>query len=258
MVKLSQPKPYGTVLIKAAKILDYLAESTGNVPLKEIASEAELTTSTALKILETLVLLGYVTKDEKAKTYFLGPALVKYGQVYSNNSMLKNIASPSLERLQEEVDETIHLGMVQNDQLIYIDKLEPKKQAIYMSSKVGNTKPLYSTGMGKIFLSDFSDLELEDYFSRIKLEAYTENTITNKFLMTKELELIKENYIAYDNEEMEKDCFCIAMPINNENGKLEGSFSVSMPKFRATKENIDYVIQKMSEARSSIEQNLID
>lgn len=253
---MSKPKPYGTVLVKAAKILDYLAESTGDVPLKDIASEAELTTSTALKILDTLILLGYVTKDEKNKTYFLGPALVKYGQVYSSNSMLKNIASPSLEELQAKVDETIHLGMIQNDQLIYIDKLEPKKQAIYMSSKVGNTRPLYSTGMGKIFLSDYNQADLDDYFSRVRLEAYTENTITNKFLMTKELETIQKTSIAYDNEEMEKDCFCIAMPIKNEQDKLEGSFSVSMPKFRATQETIDYTIEKMLEAKEQIEKNL--
>ena len=92
---MSQPKPYGTVLIKAAKILDYLADSTGNVTLKEIASASELTTSTTLKILDTLILIGYVSKDEKNKTYFLGSALVKYRQVYSKNSMLKNIAEAS-------------------------------------------------------------------------------------------------------------------------------------------------------------------
>lgn len=253
---MSQPKPYGTVLIKAAKILDYLADSTGNVTLKEIASASELTTSTTLKILDTLILIGYVSKDEKNKTYFLGSALVKYGQVYSKNSMLKNIAEASLENLQAEVDETIHLGMVQNNQLIYIDKLEPKKQSIYMSSKVGSTRPLYSTGMGKIFLANFDEDQLEHYFSKVPLEAYTENTITNKFLMMKELEKIQETSIAFDNEEMEKDCFCIAMPIINKQNNLEGSFSVSMPKFRATEDTINKTIQKMTEAKKNIEANL--
>lgn len=255
-MKEMNPKPYGTVLIKASKILDCLAETTGDVTLKEIAELSGLTTSTALKILDTLILIGYVTRNEKNKTYFLGPGLVKYSQAYSTNSMLKNIAESSLEKLQLEIDETIHLGMLNNDELIYIDKLEPKKQSIYMSSKIGATKPLYSTGMGKVFLSDYDNDRLESYFETIPLKAYTENTITNKFLMEKELANIKETDIAYDDEEMEKDCFCVAMPIKNKQGQLEGAFSVSMPKFRANQPMIDKVIEKMKVTKQLIENNL--
>jgi len=255
-MKETKSKPSGTVLIKASKILDCLADTTGDVTLKEIADMSGLTTSTALKILDTLIMIGYVTRNEKNKTYFLGPGLVKYSQAYSTNSMLKNIAEPSLESLQAEIDETIHLGMANNYELIYIDKLEPKKQSIYMSSKIGATKPLYSTGMGKIFLSDYDTEMLEDYFETVPLKAYTENTITNKFLMEKELVKIKETDIAYDDEEMEKDCFCIAMPIKNKQGKLEGAFSVSMPKFRADKKVIETVIDKMKATKESIENNL--
>ncbi|MGX4687143.1 IclR family transcriptional regulator [Vagococcus sp. JNUCC 83] len=252
----NNPKPYGTVLIKAAKILDCLADTTGDITLKQIADLSGLTTSTALKILDTLMLIGYVTRNEKNKTYFLGPGLVKYSQVYSTNSMLKNIAEPSLEKLQSEVDETIHLGMSNNDELIYIDKLEPKEKSIYMSSKVGASKPLYSTGMGKVFLSAYGDEELANYFEKVQLKAYTENTITNQFLMKKELQKIKETNIAYDDEEMEEDCYCIAMPIKNRQGKLEGAFSVSMPKFRANEEMIHSVIEKMATAKKTIEDNM--
>lgn len=255
-MKETNSKPYGTVLIKASKILDCLADTTGDVTLKEISDMSGLTTSTALKILDTLIMIGYVTRNEKNKTYFLGPGLVKYSQAYSTNSMLKNIAESSLEALQAEFDETIHLGMANNHELIYIDKLEPKKQSIYMSSKIGATKPLYSTGMGKVFLADYDSDMLENYFETVPLKAYTENTITNKFLMEKELQKIQETDIAYDDEEMEKDCFCIAMPIKNKQGKLEGAFSVSMPKFRADETVIEKVIDKMKATKESIENNL--
>lgn len=255
-MKDNQLKPYGTVLIKAAKILDCLAETTGDITLKQVADLSGLTTSTALKILDTLILIGYVTRNEKSKTYYLGPSIVKYSQVYSSNSMLKNIAEPSLEKLQLEVDETIHLGMSNNNELIYIDKLEPKEKSIYMSSKVGARKPLYSTGMGKVFLSAYNDEELDHYFKTVPLQAYTENTITNKFLMKKELQKIKETNIAYDDEEMEEDCYCIAMPIMTKQGRIEGAFSVSMPKFRVNEEFRNYVIDKMLEAKNTIEKNL--
>lgn len=248
-------KPYGTVLIKAAKILDYLATIEKGAILKNIAKEVEMTSSTTLKILDTLLLIGYVRRNETDKSYALGPGLAKYSSQFLDHSILKNTASPVLDNLQLRVDETIHLGILDGIELVYVDKLEPKKQSIFMSSKVGMSRPLYSTGMGKVFLSEYSEEDLSQYFSEVSLEAYTEKTITNKFLLKKELANIRETEVAYDDEEMEKDCFCIAMPINGLEG-IEGAFSVSMPKFRGTEENVQYVIDEMKKAKEEIEKKL--
>lgn len=248
-------KPYGTVLIKASKILDFLSESKDGKTLKHISESVEMTTSTTLKILDTLQLIGYVTRNETDKTYYLGPSLAKYGNKYLEDSTLKNVATPILEILQNTVDETIHLGVKSGNELVYVDKLEPKHQSIYMSSKVGASKPLYSTGMGKTFLSFLEEEQLEKYFEITTLEAYTEKTITNKFQLKKELVEIKANEVAYDDEEMEKDCFCIAMPIVN-NHKIEGSFSVSLPKFRASEENKSRIIKEMKKTKKIIEEKL--
>lgn len=249
---MTNKKPYGTVLIKASKILDYLATLEKGAILKNIAQEVEMTASTTLKILDTLLLIGYVNRNEADKTYSLGPALAKYSSRFFDHSLLKNSASSILENLQTKVDETIHLGILNGIELVYLDKLEPKHQSIFMSSKVGMSRPLYSTGMGKIFLSEYSEEELATYFSEVTLETYTEKTITNKFLLIKELAKIRETEVAYDDEEMEKDCFCIAMPINGRDG-MEGAFSVSMPKFRGTPENVQYVISEMKKAKEQIE-----
>ncbi|GGI65266.1 IclR family transcriptional regulator [Enterococcus alcedinis] len=252
---MTNKKPYGTVLIKAAKILDYLATVEQGAILKNIAQEVKMTASTTLKILDTLLLIGYVSRNEADKSYTLGPALAKYSSRFFDHSLLKNSASPILEHLQTKVDETIHLGILNGIELVYVDKLEPKHQSIFMSSKVGMSRPLYSTGMGKIFLSDYTEEELVKYFSEVTLETYTEKTITNKFLLIKELAKIHETQVAYDDEEMEKDCFCIAMPINGRDG-MEGAFSVSMPKFRGTPENVDYVITEMKKAKEQIEEKI--
>ncbi len=84
------------------------------------------------------------------------------------------------------------------------------------------------------------------------LAAYTEKTITNKFLLQKELEEIRQTQVAYDDEEMEKDCFCIAMPIYGKEN-VEGAFSVSMPKFRGTPEYVNQIIEQMTQAKKQIE-----
>lgn len=248
-------KPYGTVLIKSAKIMDCIAFAGAPVTLKEIAEAVEMTTSTTLKILDTLVLIGYATKDESDKTYQLGPSLIKFGNTMIDNSTLKKIAVPILEELQAKVDETIHLGVANGFELVYLDKLEPKNQSIYMSSRVGVSRPLYSTGMGKIFLSSFEEEKIAQYFEMTELEAYTDKTITDQEALREEIERMKSTAIAYDDEEMEKDCYCIAMPIESETG-IDGSFSVSMPKFRADDATIAEIISTMQQAKIEIETQL--
>ena len=101
-------KPYGTVLIKAAKIMDYLAEEP-NKSLQEIAAATDLTNSTALKILETLQLIGYVAKD-KQKEYRLGSKLVKYANKNIQELDLVEISLPFLEELQEKAESCMSIN----------------------------------------------------------------------------------------------------------------------------------------------------
>ncbi|WP_275471683.1 IclR family transcriptional regulator [Vagococcus proximus] len=248
-------KPYGTVLIRAAKIMDYLSNSSESKCLKEIAEQTDMTTSTTLKILDTLVLIGYVTRDNTTKEYTLGPSLVKYANKYINDSVLVKAASPYLEELHDSVDETIHLGIYSGDEVMYLTKLEPKKQSIYMTSKVGSTRPLYSSAMGKAILSELPEEEVKSYLNRTDLVPYTPNTITNSLALLEELKIVSERSVAFDDEEMEKDCFCIGTSIDL-GDNMYGAFSVSMPKFRINDEVIASLTHQINDTKKKIEQKI--
>ncbi len=92
-------KPYGTVLLKAATILDYLAEAPSK-PLQEISEATKLTPSTALKILETLQMIGYVKRD-KEKNYRLGSKLIKYANQNIQELDLVEISLPYLKHCRK-------------------------------------------------------------------------------------------------------------------------------------------------------------
>lgn len=248
-------KPYGTVLIRASKILNLLSESDKGRTLKEVSFYTEMTASTTLKILDTLLSIGYVYKDNEKKTYLLGPALVKYANKYVDDSLLIRIATPHLEKLHKTIDETIHLGIPTADEVMYLTKLEPQKQSIYMSSKVGITRPLYSSAMGKSILAHLDKEELQDYLDRVPLIPYTENTITSSGQLIEELKRINQTGLAFDDEEMENDCFCIGASIEIEKNKY-GAFSVSIPKYRMTKKLEDSLISLIKETKLKIENDV--
>ena len=246
-------KPYGTVLLKAATILDYLAEAPSK-PLQEISEATKLTSSTTLKILETLQMIGYVKRD-KEKNYRLGSKLIKYANQNIQELDLVEISLPYLEALQKTADETIHLGVLTANEILYVNKLEPQNQTIRMSSKVGITRPLYSSAMGKAVLAEFDAPQVEEYLAATPLTAYTENTITNQLKLKKELEQAKANQVAFDDEEMEQEIYCIGASLIKDQ-EIVGAFSISLPKYRLTPEYKTTLIDAIIATKQQIEQAL--
>ena len=223
---MENKKPYGTVLIKASQILDYLAEHP-DTSLQEIAQGVSMTSSTTLKILDTLLLIGYVNKNQE-KNYRLGGKLVRYANKNIEQIDLVERTLPYLENLQQIIDETIHLGVLDNNEILYVNKLESKNQTIRMSSKIGITRPLYCSAMGKAVLAQFTAEQYQHYIESSPLVPFTEYTITNPLKLKKEIQEVKEKQVAFDDEEVEKDIFCIGTSLVHE-GQIIGAFSVSMP-----------------------------
>lgn len=247
---MENQKPYGTVLIKASYILDFLAEAAHS-SLQEIAKGCGMTPSTTLKILDTLVLIGYVEKQAD-KTYRLGSKLVRYANHDIQQTTLVENSRPYLEQLNDALDETIHLGILSNNEIVYVNKLEPKSQTILMSSKIGITRPLYSSAMGKAVLAEFSERDYQAYLAVTKLMPYTSQTITNPLKLAEELAEIKRIGVAFDDEEMEKDIFCTGAAIMK-GSEILGAFSVSIPKYRVTPEFKKQVVQQVLGTKNKLE-----
>lgn len=245
-----ESKPYGTVLLKAATILDYLSQHR-NAKLQEISQGTKMTPSTTLKILDTLVLIGYVEKTIH-KEFKLGMKFLHFSHESLSQFELPEIAAPFLLELQNQIDETIHLGIIEKNEILYVDKLEPRHQNITMSSKIGITRPMYSSAMGKAVLAEFSRKDLEQYLNDVPLKAFTENTITNPIRLEKELDLVQKNEVAFDDEEMEKDIFCIGVAVVA-NHQIKGAFSVSIPKYRLSSQKRNEIISAVLDTKEKIE-----
>ncbi|MEH7235715.1 IclR family transcriptional regulator [Bacillus sp. JJ1562] len=248
-------QPYGTVLIKADNILKYLSTTDKPQSLQQIAKETELTSSTALKILDTLQLIGYVQKDKETKKFRLGKAIIKYANKALNQNEIKDLALPFLEKLREQTTETVHMGILDQSSIIYITKLE-SFNPVSLYSRVGKAIPLYCSAMGKSILADQTNEQIEDYLSKHTLEKKTEKTITTKKGFMKEINDIRKNGFAFDNEEHEADIFCVGASITA-GGKNHGAFSVSVPKYRITDEFIKQIIENVLACKRGIESELV-
>jgi len=143
-------------------------------------------------------------------------------------------ATPYLKELVKQCNETVHLGVLGEGEVLYLAK-EESSQTIRMISYVGRRAPLHCTGLGKVLLAYLPEKERKKILGKKVLPQLTKNTITGKRELEKELAKVREQGFALDREENEKDVRCIAAPIRNYQGEVIAAISISSPIFRIDK-----------------------
>lgn len=221
-------------------ILERLVEHSKPLGITEISNGTDLHKSTVYRLVDTLCYRNYLIQDTKTGKYKIGMKLFELGSKVMNDLDLRSDARPYLLELEEKTGETIHLGVLEGEEMIYIDKVE-SHQTIRMGSHVGRRVHTHNTALGKVMLAYLPESEVENIINMAGLPRYTENTITDKNVLMEELDKIRSQGYAIDDEESEKGIRCVAGPIFDHTGEIMAAFSVSGPASRMTHEKIDDV-----------------
>ena len=196
-----------------------------------IAELADLDRATSSRLLQTLVDDGYVRKVAKGR-YALTTKLLELASAGGIASGLRDIARPIMRELRDRYEETIHLGIVEGDRVVYIEKLEPSHQKVALVTSVGQSMPIHSTALGKAILGEMSAGNREAILNRIAFEPKTAATITSKEQFLQELVDTRARGYAVDHGENLPDASCVAAPIYNGSGDVVAALSMSSPTFR--------------------------
>lgn len=217
----------------------YYLKTKKNARLQDISIHLDLAKSTTHRILNTLESHHFVVKDEDSKKYSLGLGFVDLGLDVLENMDIREAARPILDDLNDKTEETIHLALFTDDQVVYMDKRE-SRHVIRMYSVIGKVAPIHCTGVGKAALA-FQDSEtIERVMKATELQKFTENTITDRNQFAQELEEIRRRGYAIDREEHENHILCIAAPIRNHYSKVIASLSITTFLHRM---DIEYLLQ---------------
>jgi len=219
------------VLDKTLSILETMLRQGSAMSMTEISEKLGFYPSTTHRILDTLKHWGYVEQEPNNQRYQLGLKVIELGMAKLHQMDLAREATPYLKELVNQCNETVHLGVLEEGEVMYLAK-EESSQTIRMISYVGKRAPLHCTALGKILLAYMSEEEREKILEDRELPRLTEKTITDKRELEKELNKVKKQGFALDREENEKDVCCIAAPIRNHQGKVIAAISISSPAFR--------------------------
>lgn len=243
-------------LERALTILNKLSEYPEGIQITRLSEQLGLTKSTIHRMLATLSTMNYVVKDDKTDRYKLGYQILFLSRNLLNNTNIISIAKPYLEKLCQEVNETVHLCIEDRGEVVYIDKIE-SNQTVRMYSRIGSRAPMYCTAVGKILFSGMKEEKKNELISNMTFIPKTSTTITSKDEFLAEIKNVQNQGYALDNCENEAVLRCIASPIYDHDGEIIASFSISGPNNRMTTDFIEQsLVDKMKQYSIDISRNL--
>lgn len=237
---MSRNKPNQLIksLDRALNILELIVGNEKGMGVTEISRELDIHKSTVYRLLDTLKFRGYLEKNEDNHKYIAGIKLFEISSKVLNDIDSRIRVRPYLKELMQKTEETVHLGILDDGEIIYLDKVE-STATIRMYSQVGKRAPVYSTSLGKTIMAHLPEAEVREILEEKGMEPQTENTITDVDEFLSHLEKVKKQGYAVDDEEQEKEIRCIAGPIFNHQGDVVASFSISAPINRMSKERLE-------------------
>ena len=224
------------VIDRAAQILDCFGFDHQELSVSEIGAKTGLHRSTAHRILMALEYNDLIKQNPSTGKYHLGIKLFKLGHQAVSQLNLRETCRPFLSRLMNDTKETIHLAVLDDDQVLYLDKVEGP-HALRMPSRVGRHIPTYCTSLGKAMLSCLDDQEVKSILRRQTLKPHTENTVKNIHQLLADLGSVRKRGYAVDNEEIEIGLRCVGAPLRDYTGGMVGAISVAAPSARLSEKN---------------------
>lgn len=247
--------PKNNSVNNAIMVLEYLASIDFPQDLAVISKALGMNKSNVYRLLSTLKEKNYVFQDENSKQYSLGAKVTWLAAKYLDKNEVRKVAHPLIETLSQQVGETIHLGILDGWEVMYVDKINGKA-AVHMVSQVGGRMPIHCTSLGKALLAFQPESKWHEYIDQCGLPARTSHTITDPALFYEELRKIRKQRFSFDDMENEEGIRCIAAPIFDASGNPVAAVSISSWIIAMTTERVQTFVTPLLETTDAISARL--
>jgi DNA-binding IclR family transcriptional regulator len=208
-------KGYNAPSIKRAfAILNAISASRGGLGVSEIARMLNIAKSTTHGMTQALEEVGALIRDPGTKRYKLGFTLLEIGRRAYSQIDLQALTRPVMEDLMEKTRTSVFIGTLNLDRIIVLNIIEAR-QDLKITAPVGTTMSLFAGAVGKVFLASMESGEAERFITDRGLPGFTDNTIVGKAPYLKELEKVRKQGYALDDEEYILGVRAAAAPISN-------------------------------------------
>lgn len=215
---------------RAVQILETFREQP-SLTVTELSRTLKLPKSSVFELVSTLAAEGLVQKEDSSRRYHLGFKLLELARAAGDELEVRQAAHPLIEKLRDELDETVQLTVLDGEQILYVDGCESSR-TLRTFFEAGDRAPLHCTALGKAILAHLPPADTRRVLRRRSLRAFTSRTLTDPAALHRELERTAERGYSVDDMEHEEGVRCVGAPIRDREGRVFAAISVSGPAHR--------------------------
>jgi IclR family transcriptional regulator, KDG regulon repressor len=222
---------------KAFEILEVFLKTGDELSISDVSELTKISSSTAHRITSILVKRGYINQKRKRGKYALSPQkLVELLGIIRKRLNIRTVALPYMNELSQVVDEAVEMALRSGNIAFNLEAVNLNH--ILNLRPESDTFNLYSTGVGKVFLAYMSERELKEYLSKVPLKPRTPYTITKVDELKRELNKIRRNGVAFDNEEHDMGMRMVASPVMDWEGNVVAAVGIMGYSRRISKQRM--------------------
>lgn len=247
------PAPGTQALARGLQIMETLAATPSPLRFTELQDRLGLPKGSLHRLLATLVEANYVAL-ERDGTYRLGHRVFELAHRVWDATDLRGAAAPEMERLRALVDETVRLGILDGDTVLYIDQRDAP-HPLRVEGAVGRRAPVYASSLGKAMFAALPPSRRAALLDRLELVPLTARTITDRKALERELDLVKGRAYALSVEELHEGISAVAAPVLDHKAEPIGAIGIVGPSSRLSPERLHALGRDVMEAARRISGN---
>ncbi len=210
---------------RVSDILSLFSMENPRWGITEIANALELPVTTASGLVRSMIQTGLLTQERSTKKYGLGPKIFALGIVVNDTLEINQIAGAPVQKMSDETGLICRVAIWDGDAALNTMDAKPR-HADFLARRAGPRLLAYCSSLGRVLLANLTREEINEYVNGIELKGFTPNTITQRDLLIEELEKIRLQGYAVNNQELHLERASIAVPVFNSSGQVEAAISV--------------------------------
>ncbi|MCC2596446.1 IclR family transcriptional regulator [Pusillimonas sp. MFBS29] len=235
-VTIDEPKIDGnTPTMRLFALLEVIAQKNQYFSLQSLVDELGLPKPTLHRMLQQLEGAGMIQRDGDGRQYSTGQRLRRMAENLLLNDTVHGARHSVLRQLVGEVGESCNITTCSGSQVLYLDRVEtlaPLRFYLHPGSRV----PVHCSASGKLFLAQMTSSQRRRLLAQTSLEQYTEKTLTTMDQVEAEIERVRRDGYAFDDEEFLPGLFCVAVLVPAADGKSNMAVAMQAPIMRMTAE----------------------
>lgn len=244
-------------LMRAIEILDCFSQKP-ELTINELVEMTGISKTTVFRLATSLEDGGLLIKEKKSShnvTFRLSLKFLTYSRYVKDQMKYNEVALPYMKKLNEDINELVHLTVVEGNSAVYIETFSSTKP-LRLVVKAGARAPLYAGSAPKLLLATMSDTKIDNYLNDVELKKVTENTIADKGKLKKEIEKIRRKGYSISYSENFDFTIGFSYPIHNYNNEVVAALGISIPEKDYSKEKEKIILSNLEEVALEISKEL--